>query len=261
MEEILASDTPTHPCRRRTRRESICWLPPARRGRNPRPDRSDRRRRFGAAHRAGQASAARYATMPPVLPDGRAEPAPPRPESARLQRAPRCPSPGFERCLRVFCPPRGDAAPRANRRGTRQRAGARRFRARDPAAPLAGAGLDEHLPTLVEQPGAGGDRPRHGRCRQALNGRTSRNARQDLSSGRGRAAAIRGLGAFGRVRGASRQRQASLYDHDAAAQRDRQPAYGSRADVYAARHPHPLRADARAGRTVATGHRPCRDRD
>ena len=56
------------------------------------------------------------------------------------------------------------------------------------------------------------------------------------------------------------QRQAALHDHDAAAERDRQPAYGARADLHVAGHPDPLRADARPRRAVAARHRPCRHR-
>ena len=50
----------------------------------------------------------------------------------------------------------------------------------------------------------------------------------------------RRLGALGRVRRASGERAPPLLHHDAAAQRDRQPAYGPRADLHAAGHPDPL---------------------
>ena len=56
------------------------------------------------------------------------------------------------------------------------------------------------------------------------------------------------------------QRQTALHNHDAAPERDRELAYGSRADLYPARCAGPLSAHARSRRAVAAGHRSRRHR-
>ena len=52
----------------------------------------------------------------------------------------------------------------------------------------------------------------------------------------------------------------ALHHHDPAAERHRQPAYGSCADLHHPGHADPLAADAGARCAVAARHRPCRDR-
>src|SRR5580704_11387604 len=79
-------------------------------------------------------------------------------------------------------------------------------------------------------------------------GPENRNDREDISARRGRKPHLRGLGDGWRLPGrAARARQGgTLLHRHPAAQRHRLVAYGPRAQQYAARHPLPLRAHARA---------------
>ena len=102
------------------------------------------------------------------------------------------------------------------------------------------------------------------RCRLLIPNASARNGSAMLDktyrAGRGGAALLRAVGSLRRVRRRPRQRQAALYDHDAAAERHRQPAYGPRADLHLAGCAGPLSAHARARRAVAARHRSCRHR-
>src|SRR5580692_307876 len=79
-------------------------------------------------------------------------------------------------------------------------------------------------------------------------GPENRNDREDISARRGREPHLRGLGEGRRLPGwPARARQGgTLLHRHPAAQRHRLAAYGPRAQQYAARHPLPLRAHARA---------------
>jgi hypothetical protein len=107
-----------------------------------RSDRGAQRRRHGAAYRADQAGAAGSAPPPP-LPDGRIEPAAPRPEDALA--AQRLVSDGASEAV---------AASFARLSGLPRREGAERALdelVRETLRPLLQAWLDEHLPELVER--------------------------------------------------------------------------------------------------------------
>ena len=69
------------------------------------------------------------------------------------------------------------------------------------------------------------------------------------------------MGKIRRFRQPSRQRGQALLHHDAAAQRDGQPAYGPCAHLHLAGHPHPLSPDEGQRRAVAARHRSRRHRD
>ena len=87
------------------------------------------------------------------------------------------------------------------------------------------------------------------------------DAEQEFRPRGRRAGLVCGMGAVGRVPCAARCGRGAVYHHDPAAERDRQPAHGPRADDDAAGRADPLAADAGAGCVVAAGHGPCGHRD
>ncbi len=88
---------------------------------------------------------------------------------------------------------------------------------------------------------------------------------KDIRRGRGRAAALQGLGRLRRLQGRRRsgRRQAgyqALQHHDPAAQCHRFAAHGPCLQQHAAGHPGALETDAGLRHALAARHRPCRHR-